>query len=160
MLMVFSVLRDSQAMSGLKMVEIHLTIVRRAVFPSCYALEEHAHCAPLLGLLLLLPSMMVVCHWSTTAVLVTSPTKPEVARGDLPLDEPARPPRIIVIITSEEKEAPTPVRRRRFEAEPRPSRESCMRRAHGCANGRSLTEAVRFLGILPNPIAIVTRDMF
>ena len=53
------------------------------------------------------------------------------------------------IIMPERKEAtrpaPTPVRTSRFEAPPRPSRESCARWAHECADARSLVDVIRDL---------------
>jgi hypothetical protein len=104
---------------------------------------------------------MVVCHGSSTALVMLS-TVPEVAWRNLLLDDIPRPPSII--IRPERKEAttpaPIPVRKRRFKAEPRSSRASCKHWAQECTNGRSLADVIRRLGILPNPIAILARNMF
>lgn len=145
-------------MGGLEVVEIHLAVEGGTILPPARAVEERADGAPLLSLLAL-PPVLVVCH-RVSAPRAVLPAKPDVASRSRSREARLKP---LSINRPEKHEAtspaPTPERRRRFEALPRPSRESCARWAQECADARNLVDMTRYLDESPKHTAILTRDI-
>jgi hypothetical protein len=141
----------------LKVVEIHTVVEGRPILSCPHVSEEGVNGAPLPRLLALRPRL---ARHDRSAPIGKVPAKPKGGPLDISLEAARRPPLTVRRERYETtKLVPTPVRRRTFDAAPRPSREVCRRWAHEQAKARSWVNAVLDHRDSPRPFAELRRDI-
>jgi hypothetical protein len=141
----------------LKVLEIHTAVEGRPILSCPHVSEEGADSTTLLRLLALRPRLV---RHDRSAPIGKVPAKPEGGPLDISLEAVRRPSLTVRRERYETtKLVPTPVRRRTFDAAPRPSREACTRWALEQAEARRWVHTILDLRDSPRPFAASRRDI-